>query len=183
MLFWHSVVTLTLWCPMGTLPITISVANRSLSVKVKGSVNSRFQQKSLRKQRQAVAMGDLNRRHAGRVVCGFRKLCCLSSLPRAEVTDPTQGLHRLLGKVGGKSLGVVSVGADDFFNWRPFWFYLSFCLYSTKCLYWVERAYLAWATVRFNIGMAWCWHTHASLAVSAFADISPVLRCTVKTYP
>ena len=101
---------------MGALPIMMSLANGGLSVKVKGSVNSRVQQKSSMKQRQVVAVGDLNRGRAGRVTCGFRKHCRVSSLSRARVTDPIQDLPRLLGKAGGKLLHIVSVGADDFLN-------------------------------------------------------------------
>lgn len=57
---------------------------------------------------------------AGRVACGFRKHYWVSSLLRAKVRDPTQGLHGLLGKAGGKLLSTVSVGPDDFLNRSPF---------------------------------------------------------------
>lgn len=141
MLFWHGLVARTLRWPVGTSAVMMNLANGGLSIKVKGSMNGRIQQKSQLRQSQVVAAGCLSRRPADHVPCGFREHCWVSSMPRAKVTDPTQGLCRLLAKAGRKPLSIVPVGADDSFSWRPFWFYLSFSIYRTKCLYWSARAW------------------------------------------
>lgn len=110
----HSSVALTLCCPVGALPITMSLAKGGLGTEVKCTMNKRA--KVSNESMMGCSSANLNHRHSACLAHGFKKHCRVSSLHCAKVTGPTESQHGHLGKAGEKLLSTVSVGADDFLN-------------------------------------------------------------------